>query len=303
MRLAVLSDTRLPSNPQTAGHGLGHIMHAIAEGLKDCGHETVFYAGVGSAFSGKLLTAVDEREFAAMDFSGYDAILDGGHFHTLARMQPGLPVLNLSHDREREPGRNAVFPSKAHRAHHGYNERDGIVIYNGVTVPPTPEKRASSPYFAYLSMFHTPKQPLLAMEAARLAGVRLVMAGPTPPAPPPGAEYVGPLTGQDKINFLAGATALVFPSAIEAGPLTPLEAQAVGTPVIVSAYGGARENMNDGVTGFTARDTVGFAAAIGSIGKIDRAACKQWIVENRSVGKMVDEYEKLLAAVSAGMSW
>jgi glycosyltransferase involved in cell wall biosynthesis len=143
----------------------------------------------------------------------------------------------------------------------------------------------------------------MAMEAARLAGVKLVMAGRTPPAPPPGSHYVGPLWGQDKLNFLAGAKALLFPSAIEAGPVTPLEAQSVGCPVIVSAFGGSKENMQDGLTGHACRDTLGMAEAIAAIDKIDRAECVKWVDEYRSAWKMVDNYEVLLGEVAKGARW
>lgn len=121
-RYAVLSDTRLPTNKNFAGHGMGRVNLTIAEGLKDCGHSVTLMAGIGSEFSGQLVTATDEREFVDMVFSQYDAILDGGHYHTLGKLHPELPVINLSQDREAEPGKNAVFSSKAHREYHGYNE-------------------------------------------------------------------------------------------------------------------------------------------------------------------------------------
>jgi glycosyltransferase involved in cell wall biosynthesis len=303
VKIAVLSDTRLPTARTYAGHGLGKVMIALAEGLRDCGHSVTLYAHPDSVFDGQLVTRTDEREFADMVFSQYDAIIDGGHFHLLAQKQPQLPVINLSHDRENPPGRNAVFPSKAHRDWHGYNERNGRVIYNGVDVPAKIDATPGKPYFAYLSMMHQPKAPLMAFEAARLAGVRLVLAGPTPPAPPPGCEYVGPLMGDDKLKFLAGATALLFPAATEAGPLTPLEAQSVGCPVIVSAYGAASENMADGVTGYVVRDTLEMADAISKIDAIQRADCVKWVRDNRSTEQMIDAYDKLLAGVSVGIRW
>lgn len=303
MKIAILSDARHPSSRKTPYHGLGHVMLSIAEGLKDCGHDVTLFAAPGSEFSGRLITRADEREFCEYDFSGYEAILDGGHQHMLARVRPNLPVINLSHDRESPPGTNAVFPSKAHREFHGYGERNGRVVYNGVPIPPAIEYTPGKPYFAYLSMMHNAKAPLMAAEAARLAGVRLVMAGPTPPAPPPGVEYLGPLWGEDKQRFLAGATALLFGAPTEAGPLTVLEAQAVGCPVIVSAYGAAYENINPNVTGYVVRDTLEMVDAIKRIDQIDRAACRNWVRSERSVERMVVEYERLLAEVGAGVGW
>ncbi len=307
MKLAVLSDTRLPTAKNFAGHGLGQIMLAIADGLRERGHDVHLFAGAGSEFSGGMIQRQDEREFLQIDFSGYDAVLDGGHFHELSRLHPDAPIINLSHDREANPGKNAVFPSAAHRKWHGYDEQNGKIVYNGVNPPEgfvgdKPLQNGDS-YFAYLSTFYPPKGAVMAMEAARLAGVKLVMAGPTPPAPPPGSNYIGPLWGTDKLNFLAGAKALLFPSGIEAGPVTPLEAQSMGCPVIVSSSGGSQENMQNGVTGFVCRDTVEMVEAIRKIDQIDRAMCIAWIGENRSARAMVETYELLLGDVAKGRRW
>ncbi len=67
MKLAVLSDGRLPTRKDFPGHGLGQIMLAIAEGLKARGHEVQLFAGAGSEFSGGLATRQDEREFLSID--------------------------------------------------------------------------------------------------------------------------------------------------------------------------------------------------------------------------------------------
>ena len=49
---------------------------------------------------------------------------------------------------------------------------------------------------------------------------------------------------------MAQAQVLVMPSRLEAFGLVALEAWRAGTPAIVSAYGGAHEFVEDGVTGF-----------------------------------------------------
>jgi len=214
---------------------------------------------------------------------------------------PNAPILNVSHDREAVPGANAVFPSDAHRKAHRYGTR-GRVIPHGVRAP-TADYGARADYFAYLSMFHEPKGPKMAAEAARLAGVPLIMAGPTPPAPPPGVRYVGPLEGADKWRFLARARALLFPASTESAGLVALEAQAVGTPAIVSAYGGAAEQIHSGVTGYTARDTLEMVEAIGKIDQIERARCAAWVASERSIDKMIDAYEQACRDLARGERW
>lgn len=303
MKIAVLSDTRLPTSPNYSGHGLGQIVHTVAKGLAERGHHVTLFAAPRSEFAfGSLVTANDEKTFLRHDLTAFEAIIDNTHQHVTGAIA-GLPTIQVSHDREHTPLVNAVFPTRFHRDWHGKNENNARVIHNGVNIPAPLPKRAKTPYTAYLSTFYAPKQPLMAMEAARLAGVKLHMAGTTPPAPPPGASYLGPLAGVDKLQFLSDATCLLFPASTEAGSVTVLEAQAVGCPVIVSAFGGASENMAKDVTGFVVQDIDGMAEAIGHIHKIDREACRQWIADNRSEAQMVEAYAALVRQVAAGERW
>jgi len=303
MKIAILSDTRLPTSPHFAGHGLGQIVSAVAEGLSVRGHNVTLFAGKGSIFDGgELHTASDERDFLRHDLSAYDCVMDNTH-GKVTRGVRGLPVIQVSHDRESRPNVQAVFPSEAHALWHGFTRNNARIVYNGVDFKRHTGKFKRGEYVAYLSTFYPAKGANCAFQASRLAGVKLVMAGPTPPAPPPGADYIGPLAGEDKWRFLAGARALIFPSAIEAGPVTVLEAQAVGTPVIVSAFGGSKENMSDGLTGYTAKDTDEFAARLADIGAIRSSDCMEWIESNRSTGQMVNAYEDLLTRVAGGERW
>lgn len=305
MKIACLSDARLPTHPAFPGHGLGQMVHAVASGLAARGHEVTLYAAPGSAFEGgELVTARDEREFAP---DGFDAVLDSTHSKIMQqKLHSKQAVVSWSHDREAPAGRCAVYPSEAHRQWHVRNlgaARSGRVIYNGVAIPDEPVGAGDGDYYAYLSMFHAPKGPIMALEAARLAGVKIVFAGPTPPAPPPGARYIGPLIDEDKRAFLGGAKALLFPAGTEAGPVTVLEAQAMGCPVLVSAHGAARENMAAGLTGWVCEDTLDMANHIADAGNMDRAAIRQWVADNRSLGRMIDQMERALYDAAAGEVW
>jgi glycosyltransferase involved in cell wall biosynthesis len=304
VKIAILSDTRLPTSPNYAGHGLGQIVHAVANDLAKCGHEVTLFAAPGSEFEGgKLVTATDEQHFLRHDLTAFEAIMDNSHAHVTGQIQ-GLPAIQVSHDRESKPTANAVFPSKAHRDWHGFNETNSRIVHNGIKMPNMSGfgKRRGG-YVAYLSMFYPQKQPNAALDAARLAEANLIMAGPTPPAPPPGSRYIGPLWGEDKFEFLYHADALIFPSSIECAPVTVLESQSVGTPVIVSAFGGSHENMQHEKTGFACQDTLEMSAAIRNISGIDRKGCREWVAENRNQADMVAGYEALLRDVAAGARW
>lgn len=306
MKIHILSDARLETSAKAPYHGLGKVVLTVANGLADCGHEITLYAAPGSEFAhGKVIVDSDERRFIPR--GEFDAIIDNTHGHSL-QYHPAFkdaPIINISHDRESTPGRNAVFPSVSHRVWHMYRENNAKVIHNGVNIPDAPENAPAGRYFAYMSMFHTPKAPLMAAEVARLAKVNLVMAGPTShkTVPPPHAKYIGPLTGEDKDYFLANAKALLFLASTEAGPVTPLEAQALGCPVIVLDHGASKENMCNGLTGFVVRDTLEAVEAVGKIDRIDRAACRQWIKDNRSIERMVSQYEQAVMELVKGQGW
>lgn len=302
MKIAVLSDTRLPTAESYAGHGLGKQVLAAANGLAAKGHSVTLFAGAGSQFAhGPLVIEADEKAFATF-LHGFDAVLDSTHSHEAQTHLPKTAIVNWSHDREGRPGRCAVFPSEAHRTWHGYAPTQARVIYNAIALPEAPTASPDG-YYAYLSMMHAPKGPLMAREVARLAGVKLVMAGPTPPAVPPGVEYVGPMTGQDKFDFLARATALLFCSGIEAGPITPLEAQAVNCPVIGLAYGATQENVLPGKTGLIAQDTLSMVEAVGKVTTLRRADCREWLEECRPLEGMINQLEAALTDAADGKWW
>jgi glycosyltransferase involved in cell wall biosynthesis len=302
MKIAVLSDTRLPTSADFPGHGLGKQVLAAANGLASKGHDVTLFAGAGSTFEhGALVIEADEKAFIPF-LPTFDAVLDSTHQHLAQQKWPQLAIVNWSHDREGRPGRNAVFPSDAHRNWHGYKPDNARVIYNAIELPPLPDATPDG-YYAYLSMMHAPKGPLMAREAARLAGVKLVMAGPTPPAILPDVEYIGPIFGDDKLEFLARATALLFCSGIEAGPITPLEAQAVNCPVIGLDYGATKENILPNKTGLIVNDTLGMVEAIGKVAALRRQDCREWLEECRPLNAMVNQLEAALVDVVNGKGW
>lgn len=314
MKLAILSDTRLPTRRDFAGHGLGQVVVTIAEGLQKRGHAVTLYGAPGSSAAVDQVCSWKDESNWPGDPTDFEAILDSTHQHVLQRRFPASKIVNLSQDREGPPGRCAVYSSPQHRDWHiGHGaKRTGRVVPNGITVPPAKLMPAREPYFLYLANFYAPKGPVAAVNAARLAGVRLVMAGPTVPGqtPPTGAEYIGPVTGEDKRELLAGAKALIYPSAVECSPVTLLEAHSVGTPVICSTYGGSMSNMLHGFTGFACRDTLDMVAAIQKIQAMSeadyaalRAQCIDWVTIYRSIPAMIDGYEAALKDCAEGQVW
>lgn len=314
MKIAVLSDARLPTRWDFAGHGLGKVALTIAEGLQQRGHEVYLWAAAGSQADVSGVRPYDNELTCPAHPANYDVMLDSTHDHLMQERYGSAKIVNLSQDRESNPGRCAVYSSEAHRDWHMARgaKRTGRVIHNGIDVPEPFTVAVQDSYYLYLATFYAAKGPVQAFNAARLAGVRLVMAGPTHEGvtPPAGAEYIGPFAGQDKFELLAGAKALIFPSAIECSPVTVLESLSVGTPVICSIYGGATCNMQHGVTGYACRDTLDTVDAIRKIDALNevdymalREQCAEWVKQHRNIPQMIDGYEAALKDCLEGQVW
>jgi len=93
-----------------------------------------------------------------------------------------------------------------------------------------------------------------AITAARIAGVRLVVAGDgrdrarLEATAGPNTEFLGAVNDETLRSLYRRCRALVFPGDEDFG-LVPVEAQACGAPVIAQGVGGALDSVVDGVTG------------------------------------------------------
>jgi glycosyltransferase involved in cell wall biosynthesis len=114
---------------------------------------------------------------------------------------------------------------------------------------------------AFLGRFRPEKgvRDVIALAQAR-PHVRVVVGGAGVLSPDievaardlPNLEYVGLLSPNEVSSILASVRVCVMPSRWnEAGPLTPLQAMAVGTPIVAYDAGGLREYVSDG--GFVVR--------------------------------------------------
>ena len=128
----------------------------------------------------------------------------------------------------------------------------------------------------------------LAIEAARRAGRRLILAGNVPPEHRPWFEtqvaphidgdrvrYLGPVDDAQKSAYLGGACALLMPILWEEPfGLVMAEAMACGTPVIGFGRGGVPEVVVHGETGFVVDTVEAMATAVGRLPVLSRAVCR-----------------------------
>ena len=168
-------------------------------------------------------------------------------------------------------------------------------------------------YLLFLGRFSPAKGADRAIEAARRAGRRLLLAGKVDPhdtnhvrtAVEPWLDgdrirVVGEVGGEAKRSLLAGADALLFPIEWdEPFGLVMVEALAAGTPVIGFRRASVPEVVEHGRSGFVVDDVDGMVEAIGRVDEIDRAACRRSAEERFTVGRMVDDVEAMYRSMLA----
>ena len=186
------------------------------------------------------------------------------------------------------------------------------VIHHGIDTSRIRVGSGAGGYLLVLSRMDADKGVDLAIDAARRAGERLVIAGPVRTAreqayfdehvrPRLGGdvEYVGEVGGGDKQALLGAARAVLMPVRWEEPfGMVAVEALAAGTPVLAFARGALPEIVDDGRTGFLCRDVAELATAIGRLEVLDRGACRASAVSRFSADRMADEhlalYEELV---------
>lgn len=186
-------------------------------------------------------------------------------------------------------------------------------IYHGLeTDRLTPINNPTSDYFAYLGRVIEPKGVLLAIEAAKQAGVKLKIAGKhysghkdsywqkkILPEIKGDIEYIGFIKdSQTKREFLGNARALIVPSIFEEPfGLVSVEALSCGTPVIGLKSGATSEIVTDRLTGIlvdTDKDQKklvnDIVTAMENISKIDRKACRSSFEKRFTLERMCQEH-------------
>jgi glycosyltransferase involved in cell wall biosynthesis len=184
------------------------------------------------------------------------------------------------------------------------------VVHHGVDLADFPRGEGRGGYVAVLSRMAPDKGVHRAIAIAQAAGVQLRIAAKmrepreheyfeefVQPHLGDQIQYLGELGAVDKLALLADAAALLNPiSWPEPFGMAMVEAMACGTPVVGCPRGAAPEIVEHGVTGFLSDDDDELAAALGSLDRIDRDACRARVAEWFSVERMVDGYVRVYEA-------
>ena len=177
------------------------------------------------------------------------------------------------------------------------------VVHHGIPVDDYTFSDEKDDYVAFLGRIAPCKAPHLAIHAARLAGIRLKIAGEIQPAfreywerdvrplvDGRQIEYLGEADFATKNTLFAKARALLFPIQWEEPfGLVMIEAMACGTPVLSFAGGSVDEIVHDGANGWICRDVADMAGRIATPG-IEPAACRAYVNQHFSSATMADRY-------------
>lgn len=344
MRIAQISPLWERVPPPAYG-GTEAVVHALTEGLVARGHEVVLFASGDSLTSAELRAVYPRPLRTATDLKDpqpYDwlhiasALAQAGEFDIIHNHagEPAMamsllvntPMLSTLHCLitpdtkivwEHYPGFfNTISHAALRTIPASVPLRNYVgTVYNGIEVKTFPFRREKEDHLIFLSRIAPEKGAHLAIEVARAAGVRLLMAGKVDRVD---REYfrtqVEPLIDGDQVRFigettraqskalLAEARGLLMPIVWEEPfGLVMVEAMATGTPVLAFSRGAAPELVRDGETGFLlpSGDVDAMVDAVRRLDDIDPARCREHVERHFDVRNMVDgyldAYERVLA--------
>lgn len=136
-----------------------------------------------------------------------------------------------------------------------YYGREAFVVHCPVDVDRFAVGDGAGDYMLVVSRLLAYKRVDLAIEAARRAGIRLLIVGRGPAAAQLKAaavgsrtEFLGAVCDAELARLIGSARAIIVPGEEDYG-LVPLEANAAGRPAIAYGGGGALETIRPGITG------------------------------------------------------
>lgn len=266
MRIAFLSDTMAATSENVQGHGLGRANTTIATGLLNRGHDVTLFGAPGSQFAGRTIVCDGagqkyEPQLAKAAYhmrDEFDAYIDAGHKHALGMLFGGIPLLNLYHDKWQPHGRNAVLVSEGLRTLLSTEFKSAKVVHNQIDpLPFVPSYRADDDpaYAMFIGFVYKWKAPILAIEAAARARLKLYMAGNWQENTDglwhegENSLLLNAIPPYQRNELLRGAQVYLQLGHSEAFGLTTVEAGLCGTPTVAWPTGGNLDTVSNGVNG------------------------------------------------------
>ena len=300
MRIALLYHGRLP----VLGYGgTGRVVHWLARGLAQLGHDVVLLAAPGSQVPEARLVPVDPDRAEHIGFDPRPLLPAGVevlHAHRPLALAD-LPSLWTLHGTATRPDypRNMVCLSAHHAARSGARH----FVHNGLDPGDYRFSAVKADFDLFLGRLHSAKGWQWAVTGARRARRRLVVAGGWKTLFRRGVRTVGPVGGERKRALLSEAACLWMPVRWEEPfGLTLIEALASGTPVLGTRRGALPEivTAETGGLGDTLDELVALRPRLAAM---DPQACRRRVESNFSHLLMATRYVELYRKTVAGETW
>ncbi len=342
MSLTVLSVSYpLAAVSRDAAGGSEQVLARLDRALVEAGHASVVVAPEGSRVAGTLLPIpaepgpLDEAAKARAAGAAAAAIRDARqrfpvdlvHLHGIDFSTylpaPGVPVLATLHLPPDWYPANALHPARpdtwlncVSRSQHACCPAGAPLVEpidNGVPVDDLAGPHAKRSFALFVGRICPEKGVHLAIEAAKRAGVPLVVAGEVYPYEAhrryfadevrPRLDglrrFVGPVGFARKRRLMSAARCVLIPSlAAETSSLVAREAAACGTAVVAFPNGALTEAVEHGLTGFLADGVDAMADAVAACAAIDPARCRAAARARFSDTRMADAYLALYARLA-----
>jgi glycosyltransferase involved in cell wall biosynthesis len=178
-------------------------------------------------------------------------------------------------------------------------------IHNAIPTGEYPFQPHKEEFALWLGRMSPEKAPQLAIDVARKAGWKLVLAGKCNEAaekaffdsevrPRLGSDihWIGEAETESKKELLGKASALLFPIQWqEPFGIVMVEAMACGTPVVALRQGSVPEVVVDGVTGYVCDRVEQLPAALHRSRALRSEGCRKHALANFDVATMASRYE------------
>lgn len=342
MRICLIASSAYPVAEPFAG-GLEALVHQLARGLAARGHDVSLFAAAGSdprlpvtvldaagfrpsVVAGRDVNAPPDRWMAehhaylslmlglARDGAArYDVVHNHSLHHLPVAMAPMLdvPLLTTLHTPPipwlesaiaAAPGTAAFTAVSRWTAQAWAHVVPSVPVLNGVDTDAWAFGPGGGPA-VWTGRLVREKAPHEAIDAARAAGLPLVLAGPVSdesyfdaevaPRLGPDVVHVGHLDHRAVARLLGrAAVAVVTPAWDEPYGLVAAEAMACGTPVAAYARGALPELVTEEVGALAMPgDIDGLAAALGRAARCDRRTVRAHAEQRLSATRMILEYE------------
>lgn len=312
MRILLAAPHRYPAfdstgsglHPREYPSGSGYHLHdLLARGLAEEGHEVFYYVAKGCVNSLPPGVTEVKAPIAAVDVC-HAPIGPPGFAESIVGFAAGnrKPCLLTCHMKVVNGSAESswIFVSRGLAQAHG----SARVVLNGINPDDLIFSETKEDYLLFMGAMYRAREKGLdvALELARRAGIRLIVAGTgldyetircvSELCADAGAEYVGDVRGTQKAELIGGARALLFPSRLQEGcPLVVLESMFSGTPVISSRCGGTVEIVTP-ETGILCESDEDWITALARVGDISPHRCREVAWNNYHYKRMVRDYER-----------